>query len=187
MIAPDVLWINDVDSDEGEAMPTPRRYCCPDAGPRGCRCGQPCMCGVEPCECPVPKVCAAGSTAGDLLVDLRVSHGKLSFYPPPGRKLFTPSELVFMTNSTMEPLRSGGKVAPCPNQLACMRNVSSITMRTKKRFLQRGLEQYFLSYVGNQVCVCVCVCACVSVSVSVHVCVCVCVCVCLIVCVCVCY
>jgi hypothetical protein len=72
MISPEVLWIEDVDSDEATKMveQTRRRYCCEPAGELACRCGSACLCGTRPCTgCSAPKVCQGG--AGQLLVDFQ--------------------------------------------------------------------------------------------------------------------
>jgi hypothetical protein len=72
MITPDVLWIEDVDSDEATKMvdQARRRYCCEPAGELACRCGSACLCGTRPCSgCSAPRVCQGG--AGQLLVDFQ--------------------------------------------------------------------------------------------------------------------
>jgi hypothetical protein len=78
-----------------------------------------------------------------------VDNGLLSFYPPPGRQLFPVDEMTFLVNETDIDLTKGGPMKPCPNQLACMRNVTRIQMRTSKKNLQLALEQLFLTYQGK--------------------------------------
>lgn len=149
MVSPDVLWLNDVDSREAEIMDNPsrRRYCCLLAGPIGCRCGQPCLCGTRPCACSIPDVCNGG--AGQLLVNLEVKNGLLSFYPPPGRALFSSDQVTFLTNETEVDMLAGGATMPCPDQLRCMVNVTRLQIRTSLGNLQTAIEQYFLTYTGK--------------------------------------
>ncbi len=57
--------------------------------------------------------------------------------------------MTFLVNETDIDMMKGGFMKPCPNQLACMRNVTRIQMKTSKKNLQLGLEQLFLSYQGK--------------------------------------
>jgi len=112
-VSPDILFIDDVDSEEAETIArlnpaTPPRtipqntYCC---GDKQCRCGSDCSCGTSLCDCPTPAVCSTG-TFGWLLLDLQVKQGWLSFDPPPGRKM--PDDMIFVTNSSIADIREGG-------------------------------------------------------------------------------
>mmetsp|Transcript_58524 Transcript_58524/g.122278 ORF Transcript_58524/g.122278 Transcript_58524/m.122278 type:complete len:2330 (-) Transcript_58524:792-7781(-) len=146
-ILPDVLWIHDVDANEALNMASPRRYCCAQNLVSGgeCYCGQPCLCLSTLCQCDVPNVCSGStqvlSSPGQVLVNMSVVNGMLSFYPPPGRSLFQMDRLEFLTVVN-------GKIVPCPNQISCMRNVSWIAMQTDLKSLQQGIEQMFLTYQG---------------------------------------
>ena len=148
IITPDVMWINDVDANEALNMASPRRYCCAQnlVSGGGCYCGQPCLCLSTYCQCDVPNVCSGSSQAlsspGQLIVNLSVANGMLSFYPPPGRSLFSTDKLNFLTVSN-------GHVVPCSNQLSCMRNASWIALQTDLASFQQGLEQMFLTYQGK--------------------------------------
>jgi len=147
-IGPQTLWISDVDSAESEQMPQLRRYCCAQAGEVACTCGRTCRCGSSLCStCSAPEVCQGGE--GKLLVSLKVRSGQLSFYPPPGREVFPPDEVTFLTNVTSFDMKEGGFMEPCDPQIACMRNVSRLQMRTNIAQLQKGIEQLFLSYQGR--------------------------------------
>ena len=148
VITPDVLWIEDVDSEEAQNVETPRRYCCDPAGPAGCRCGTPCNCDGIACKCNAPVACKTTVTAGELLVHMSVQHGVLKFFPPPGRDFFQPSDLIFLTNTTDELMNEGGPMVPCENQRACMAEVQQINIRARKTFIQQGLSQMFLIYQG---------------------------------------
>ena len=149
IITPDVMWINDVDANEALNMASPRRFCCAQNLVTGgaCYCGQPCLCLAAYCECDVPNVCYGSEQAlslpGQLLINLSVTSGMLSFYPPPGRTLFATEELEFLT------VDSNGKILPCPDQLGCMRNASWIALQTDLASFQQGIEQMFLSYQGR--------------------------------------
>eukprot|EP00960_Hanusia_phi_P013761 403861-Hanusia_phi.AAC.6 len=119
VVSRDVLWIDDVDSDEAALISsTGRRHCCQgnniDAvfAARGCFCGQPCLCtsGLE-CPCPIPSICNPTTEIypGEIIVELSVEHGFLSFYPPPGRDFL--AGLVFLTNSTQYSFEDCAKLA----------------------------------------------------------------------------
>ena len=152
-ITPDVLWIEDVDSEESTNVEEPRRYCCNAFGPAGCRCGSPCNCDGVACRCPTPPVCKSETvTAGQLVIHMSVKHGVLKYYPPPGRDFFRVSDLVFLTNSTPGLQEDKGdddyyaSMIPCANQRECMQDVSEINIRARKTFIQTGLNQMFLTY-----------------------------------------
>lgn len=145
-ITPDVLWIEDVDSEESQNVEEPTRYCCDPIGPAGCRCGQPCLCDGVACKCNAPPVCKEEVTAGQLRVHFSVKHGVLQYYPPPGRDFFKQSDLVFLTNDTDVPMIEGGSMIPCEVQKDCMQDVPEINIRARKTFLQTGLDQMFLTY-----------------------------------------
>jgi len=146
-ITPDVVWIEDVDSEESQNVEEPRIYCCDELGPAGCKCGQPCNCAGLACKCNTPPVCQSEMvTAGQLLVHMSVKHGVLKYFPPPGRDFFQPSDLMFLTNTTEDGMNEGGAMAPCENQRDCMQEVSQINIRARKTFLQTGLDQMFLTY-----------------------------------------
>jgi hypothetical protein len=63
--------------------------------------------------------------------------------------MFSVDEMTFIVNETEVDMRKGGSMKACPNQLACMRNVTRIQMRTSKKNLQQSLEQLFLTYQGQ--------------------------------------
>jgi len=151
VITPDVLWIDDVDSEESRNMEEPRRYCCDPAGANGCRCGNPCTCEGRTCRCDTPKVCKTNDDryqAGQLLVHIRVKQGLLRFFPPPGRDFFKQSDLVFLTNTTDLQIHENGNMEPCANQRECMVDVRQLNIRARKTFIQQGLSQMFLVYKG---------------------------------------
>ena len=146
-ITPDVLWIEDVDSEESVAVGEPRRYCCDPAGLVGCRCGQACNCAGVACACLTPKVCdATRYAAGALRVHLSVSHGVLQFYPPPGRDFFANDQILFLTNGTEIGMTDGGPMIACQNQRDCMRGTKDINIQGRLQFIQTALEQMFLTY-----------------------------------------
>ena len=144
VITPDVFWVFDVDAQEAENMATPRRFCCPSAvaNDGGCFC-------AETCSCKQPPVCSATFNSmppglpGQVLINMSSSNGLLSFYPPPGRSVYPTNELLFLTNLN-------GLVVGCPNQLACMRNVSWIALLTSLSSFQEAVTNYFLTYRGKQ-------------------------------------
>jgi len=144
-ITPQIMWIADVDAHEAELMPVLRRYCCDEAGETACICGRVCRCGSAICSCNPPEVCEGG--AGELLISLKVQQGLLSLYPPPGRNTFPVEQLTFLRNLTAKDMDRGGMMEPCPDQRACMQNVSRIEIRTTISVLQKALEQMFLTYV----------------------------------------
>ena len=144
-ITPSILWIHDVDSEDAERMPALRRYCCDEAGEDACVCGRVCRCGNFVCKCEVPDVCDGG--AGQLLLSFEVQHGLLSLSPPPGRNAFAVEELTFLRNLTSKDMTAGGLMEACPDQKACMQNVTRLQIRTTISVLQRALEQMFLTYL----------------------------------------
>jgi hypothetical protein len=81
--------------------------------------------------------------AGYISVIMTTLRGTFSFFPPPGRTIFLQSQLEFMTNT------SGGSEVPCPVQTACMQGVKRISIRATKASIQKGLEELFLTYVGD--------------------------------------
>ena len=143
IITPDVFWIFDVDAQEAQNMAPVRRFCCPsDSDPGG-----GCFCKVQ-CSCVQPPVCTAVSNnlppglPGQVLINLSSTNGLLSFYPPPGRSIFPQSALLFLTYVD-------GAMVACPDQLACMRNVSWIAMLTFLQSFQEGITNLFLRYQGK--------------------------------------
>jgi hypothetical protein len=82
-----------------------------------------------------------------LLLELYVSHGLLSFYPPPGRNFL---DIKFYYNTTDQRMaESYNNIALCQDQKACMQNRSNIIMRAYLSEFQNALKQRFLSYVAN--------------------------------------
>ena len=152
-IIPQVLWINDVDANESLEMTRgSRRYCCQDRGPEGCICGGTCLCSTKTCTCKTPNVCDEDLTpwgAGQILVDISVVNGLLSFVPPPGRATLPTTNLSFLTNTSLLDFRSGGTMAVCTDQSKCSRNVSRLMIRSTILVLQSALEQGYLSYRGK--------------------------------------
>ena len=146
-ITSDILWIEDVDSDEAAEMESPRRFCCDPQGLAGCKCGSPCECNNAPCGCKIPDVCDETQvTPSQLKVHFSVEHGVLQFYPPPGRDFFPESDLRFLTNDTLTAMHEGGTTVRCEDQKRCMVNTSQINMEGKKEFIQKGLKWMFLTY-----------------------------------------
>jgi hypothetical protein len=88
------------------------------------------------------------STPAELLVELYVRNGMLSFYPPPGRPLLN---IKFYQNTTSERMAENYKnLVLCPgDQKACMQNRSTIIMRALLSQFQSALKQRFLSYIAN--------------------------------------
>ena len=167
-MTPDLLWVEDVDSKESLDMMSQgvRTYACDDvANLEGCRCGQACLCGNGMCKCGEPLACDdAKLTPGELLVELRVSKGKLSISPPPGRNMVPVKFLQNVTNlypSVHECLLGLSPEVPvgaqlglcyetCPDQLACAVNSSFLLFQTTTANLQTILRQKYLTYVGNE-------------------------------------
>ena len=178
IVTPDVLWIDDVDSQEailiGEMEDPPsRRYKCAGENvnqkneDRGCFCGAPCVCGATACDCAAPSICFDDMTPtpGDLIVELSVESGMLSLYPPAGRSLIPGIE--FLTNTTALSIeecvqtkesRKAMKgdlftltmcAEACPDQIACMQNQSRISIRTLKSSIQEALEKAYIIYSGR--------------------------------------
>jgi len=143
-ITPQVMWIADVDAHEAQEMPVLRRYCCDEAGEDACVCGRVCRCGSSICKCTPPEVCEGG--AGELLISIKVQNGLLSLNPPPGRNAFPVEQLTFLRNLTAKALDRGGIMETCPDQRACMQNVSKLEIRTTISVLHKALEQMFLTY-----------------------------------------
>jgi len=152
-ITPQVLWINDVDANESLEMPVgSRRYCCQDRGPDGCICGGTCLCSTKACTCKTPNVCDEDLQpwgAGQILVDISVSSGLLSFVPPPGRSTFPTTSLAFLTNISLVDFRTGGRMVVCSDQSKCSQNVSRLMIRAPILVLQSALEKGYLSYRGK--------------------------------------
>jgi hypothetical protein len=88
------------------------------------------------------------TTPAELLVEIYVQNGLLSFYPPPGRSLL---KINFYQNTTNQRLAENYKnIVLCPgDQKACMQNRSTIIMRALLSQFQNALKQRFLTYVAN--------------------------------------
>jgi len=167
-MTPDLLWINDVDSAEAIIITDLGRqhyHCADELSLEGCYCGQACTCGGALCRCAEPAPCDTDLfTPGELLVELRVSKGRLSIQPPPGRNMVPVKFLQNVSNahaSVHECLLalSGegdlGSLLPlcyetCPNQLACSTNASFLLFQTTTQNLQVILRQKYLTYVGDE-------------------------------------
>ena len=109
------------------------------------------MCGTKACTCKIPDVCDDDltGTSGEILVDIQVTNGLLSFIPPPGRATLPTTSLAFMTNISLVDFRYGGPVVVCTDQIICSQNVSRLMMRTPLLVLQSALEEGYLSYRGK--------------------------------------
>ena len=82
-----------------------------------------------------------------MLLQLYVSNGLLSFYPPPGRSFL---DIEFFRNTTsIEDSRNYSRLERCSNQYECMQNRTAIIVRGTLRLLQTALRQKFLSYIGK--------------------------------------
>jgi hypothetical protein len=179
-IRPDVLWIEDVDSDEALDMVLPapwgRRYDCTGESvaqafkDRGCFCGKPCRCDGLECECGEPSICFDNMTPnpGELIVELSVGVGSgyLSLYPPPGRSFI--DGITFLTNRTLDSVEDCVQskeskklmsqdyfsldvcVKPCPDKVACMRNQSRLILRVFRKSIQEAISKGYLIYSSTE-------------------------------------
>ena len=163
-ITPDILWINDVDSEEAVilAQKSTLQYACADPNSESdCTCNQVCKCGELACSCDQPAACdITDLPPGLLLIQMSVQHGMLTLQPPPGRSQVP---VTFMQQVTEEPigacLTGLGSIIyeklaecfkPCSNQASCAINVTSLLFTIDIVSLQNVLTQKYLTYRAKQ-------------------------------------
>ena len=163
-ITPDILWINDVDSQEAVvlAQRSKLQYACSDPTSENyCTCYQVCRCGELACSCEQPAACdTTDLPPGLLLIEMSVQHGMLTLQPPPGRSQVP---VTFMQQVTQEPIgecltRLGSIIyeklaecfTPCSDQVSCAINRSSLLFTIDVIQMQNVLTQKYLTYRANQ-------------------------------------
>jgi len=159
-VTPNILWIEDVDSNEAIDIAKQGRphYLCSDPlSVDGCTCNQGCLCGQGMCKCDSPLTCDSTSyPPGRLLIEMQVTQGKLTIAAPPGRNDLP---IIFLQNLTasydsIHACLKKTLLAPqcykvCANQLSCSINQSSIAFFATRDEIQTILSQKYMVYVGN--------------------------------------
>ena len=162
-ITPDILWIEDMDSEDAVALNKIEtlQYACADPlNENDCTCNEVCKCGQAVCTCPQPTACDINDMLpGLLLIQLTVQNGVLSLQPPPGRSSVP---ITFLQNTTDKSIGSClsslgaiiyDKLAdcfkPCPNQLSCGINSSTLLFSINLNYMKIVLLQKYLTYRPN--------------------------------------
>ena len=146
-LMPDRVWIADVDAEEAfirsEYVAKCADICGSVAAVGGC-----CLESRCPKLCEKIKKSFIGALPSEILVEFRVSHGLISFVPPPTRPLVP--GLTALTNMSVADIKVGGEVQLCPDQLWCVQNQSRIWLRGRVPSIQEALRSGFLTYVGHR-------------------------------------
>ena len=159
-ITPDILWMDDVDSEDAVLLNqrATLQYACADpASENDCTCNQPCKCGEVICTCDQPAACDVGDfSPGMLLIQMSVSNGMLTLQPPPGRSQV---DTMFFTKVTDQPIgtclaglgtiiydKLAACYKPCSNQKACAVNASSLLFTIRLKNLKLVLQEKYLTY-----------------------------------------
>jgi hypothetical protein len=159
-ITPDMLWIDDVDSEDAVALSklATLQYGCDDPlSKNDCTCGESCKCGAVMCTCDMPAACDISNLPpGMLLIRMAVENGMLTLQPPPGRSQVP---LTFLEPVTDLPIGSCiselgniiyDKLAacfkPCSDSAACAINASSLLFTIRLKDLKLVLQQKYLTY-----------------------------------------
>jgi hypothetical protein len=162
-ITPDILWIDDKDSEDAVSLNKIEtlQYACADPlNENDCTCNQICKCGQAVCTCPQPTACDIEEMPpGLLLIQLAVQNGVLSLQPPPGRN---DVPITFLQNTTDKSigacLSSLGAIIfdkladcfkPCPNQKSCAINSTTLLFSINLKYMKIVLQQKYLTYRPN--------------------------------------
>jgi hypothetical protein len=124
-----------------------------------CVAGAATVCGEHACKLGMGHVLRTQSNPGELIVELTVSRGKLSFYPPPPQfpTTLAPAYTV-LTNMTpgCRPSAPSCKYlfescigAPGIKEFDCLFNVSHLWIRTTLKELQFALVNKYITYVSD--------------------------------------